>query len=228
MPPTIPVGLASITGDGCIYLYWYPNQERDLTGYCIYRSDVPSGYYAEIAISTDNRFFDCAVTNGETYYYCVSAYDLDGNESALSDVVFDTPRPEGGGVVLWDYSRHPNDAGYDFSDEEVQRYNNSLTDVYFEYDWDYGIHYMNVANNDTRIQDFGYTDYLDDVNYAPPQGWSNLGWVELILGHSYIVRTWDNHYAKFRVTLLGSGSVRFDWAYQVDGGNPELVIRKGE
>ena len=66
MPPTIPVGLTSITGDGCVYLYWYPNQERDLAYYGIYRSDVPDGYYVEIAISTDAIFVDCSVTNGET------------------------------------------------------------------------------------------------------------------------------------------------------------------
>lgn len=227
-PPVVPVGLTSITGDGCVYLYWYPNQESDLAYYSIYRSEVPDGFYAEIGISTNAIFVDQDVINGETYYYCVSAYDEDGNESGLSEVVYDTPRPEGKGVVLWDYRTYPNDAGFDFSGEEVQRYNNTLTDIYFEYDRDYGIHYMNVANNDTRIQDFGYTDHLDDVNYAPQQGWSNLGWVELILGHSYIVETWNNHYAKFRVTWLGAGSVKFDWAYQVDEGNPELVISKGE
>ncbi|KPK99662.1 MAG: hypothetical protein AMJ91_07015, partial [candidate division Zixibacteria bacterium SM23_73_3] len=57
-------------------------------------------------------------------------------------------------------------------------------------------------------------------------GWSQVGWVEVILGHSYIIWTRDNHYAKLRVVgFTRSYGVIFDWAYQVDPGNQELAPR---
>ena len=51
------------------------------------------------------------------------------------------------------------------------------------------------------------------------------GQVEAIVGHSYIVLTRDNHYAKFEVQARGSASMLFDWAYQIDPNNPELTRR---
>jgi hypothetical protein len=49
--------------------------------------------------------------------------------------------------------------------------------------------------------------------------------VEAIVGHSYIVLTSDNHYAKFEVKSLNSSSMVLDWAYQIDPDNPELTRR---
>jgi len=72
------------------------------------------------------------------------------------------------------------------------------------------------------IQDFAYVDDFDDVDFAPSQGWSTLGYEEVILGHAYIIRTADNHYAKIRVENIGVSSVGFAWAYQTDPGNGEL------
>ena len=48
-------------------------------------------------LSTDaSRYVDDDVRNGSTYFYAVSAYDYDGNESELSpEQVYDTPRPSG-------------------------------------------------------------------------------------------------------------------------------------
>ena len=61
---------------------------------------------------------------------------------------------------------------------------------------------------------------------APYDGWSKVGWVELIAGHSYIIWTRDNHYAKMRVTkFIRSYGVVFDWAYQVKQGEVELAPR---
>ena len=31
------------------------------------------------------------------------------------------------------------------------------------------------------------------------------------------------HFAKFRVVALSDTQVRFDWAYQIDPGNPQLA-----
>ena len=223
-PPAIPNGVHSVTGDGDVRLYWYPNRERDFEGYNVYRSYYPEGPYYIIASTRTAYFVDYDVRNGETYFYAITAYDVHSNESDLSrEMVFDTPRPEGYNVVLWDYHIFPLDAGFNFSEEMVQPYDMKSTDIYFEVDPVSFVHYVNIGNLDTDIQDFGYIDHLDDIDYAPESGWSSLGYVEAIPGHGYIVWTWDNHFAKFRIEEIGDDCMRMDWAYQVDPGNPELV-----
>jgi len=223
-PPAVPSGVTSITGDGSVTLYWHPNSEADFEGYRIYRGFAPTGYYDLMGSSVSAYWVDQNVVNGETYFYAVSAYDRNGNESELSyDIVHDTPRPEGRGVVLWDYLEFPNDAGFNFSEEMVQAWDERSTDIYYEFDPNLEASFMNCRDDDTDIQDFGYIDSLDDIDWAPENGWSGLGWVELIVGHGYIVWTRDNHFAKFRVTQVGGECVKFDWAYQVDPGNPELM-----
>ena len=85
---------------------------------------------------------------------------------------------------------------------------------------------MRVANDQTDIQDFGYTNSLDDVNWSPLEGWSKIRRVEVILGHSYIIWTAYDHYAKLRVgEIVGDTKIYFDWAYQIDRGNQELAPR---
>ena len=220
--PASPRGLYSITGDECVYLYWYPNTEPDLAGYRVYRSTHSTGTYLEIGVVSSPSFVDHNVVNGVTYYYSVTAFDHDGNESEpCPDIAYDTPRPAGYNCILWNYHQFPDEAGFDFSMTSVQHYALNNTDIYFEYDSYYDLYVMYVADG-TDIQDFGYTESLDEVGWAPTQGWSSMGWVELILGHTYIVWTRTNHFAKFRVTGFGSSSVVFDWAYQVDPGNQEL------
>jgi hypothetical protein len=224
--PSVPKGLYSVTGDEAVYLFWYPNDESDLEGYKVYRNTSSSGYFGLIGTTTSASFVDRNVNNGTTYYYVVSAYDYYGNESGLSDVAYDTPRPEGYDWRIYDYNQYPNDAGFDFSTESVLPYDNHNADIYLDYDDYYGVFFLNVANDSTDIQDFGYTDNLDDANWAPEYGWSSVGWVEVISGHTYIIWTKDNHFAKLRVTSTsGDDYIYFDWAYQVDTGNPELKVR---
>ena len=87
---------------------------------------------------------------------------------------------------------------------------------------------MPVTDPVTEIQDDGYVgsdgDALRRINWAPEEGWSPSGVVELIEGHGYVVWTWDNYFAAFVVTRVRDGYVLFDWSYQTDRGNPELKI----
>ncbi len=226
-PPSSPKGFYSITRDKEVWLFWEDNEERDLAGYRVYRNTDPNSdrvYY--LATVDSPPYIDDDVKNGKTYLYGVTAFDDDGNESALSKVTWDTPRPEGSGLVIHDYHRYPNTSGYDFSEFAVLGYNEKGTDVYLDYDDYYRVFFLCASDTLTDIQDFGYTDRLDDVNVAPEDGWSRVGWVEVILGHSYIIWTRDNHFAKLRVTgFTFSYGVVFDWAYQEDWGNHELAPR---
>ncbi len=219
-PPAEPTGLRTSTGDNFIELFWNANTEPDLAGYNVYVSSSYDGRYQLIGSTRDTYFLDNGARNGNTYYYAVTAYDYDGNESALSmDVAYDIPRPEGYGVLLDDYRLIPGSAGYDFSRYAVVPYDDQYVDMYFE---NYkGTLYMDV-NTDTDIQDMGPTASLLDVTVAPSQGWSPTHDVMLTLGHTYVVWTWDDHYAKFRVTSLSPDRGQIDWAYQLIKSNPLL------
>lgn len=222
-PPAVPRGVSSVTGDEKVTVSWYPNHESDFAQYNVYRSENETTGYFVLASTDQPVFVDLDVVNGQTYYYAVSAVDISGNESELSyDLVFDTPRPEGYNVRLYDFNRFPNIAGYDFSEIAVQDYRDTATDIYFEFNTANGGLYINTFSDDTDIQDLGYTDSMDDVSYAPEAGWSELGYVEAIPGHTYVVWTHDNHFAKIRVKAASADLVEFDWAYQIDPGNPEL------
>ncbi len=221
--PMPPVGIITFSLDNAVELVWIENQESDLDGYNIFVSDRYDGRYELIGTSRTARFTDRGVTNGRTYYYAVTAFDFRGNESDLSkDVVYDTPRPEGRGVQLLDRFIATDRAGYDFSMFRVLYYDTDETDIFFEIT-DRNIPYL-VVWDDSDIQDMGYTNNLDEITRAPQEGWNSTGDALAVRGHTYVVKTFDNHYAKIRVTDITPNSVIFDWAYQVDRGNPELIV----
>jgi len=219
-PPAPPQGLYTTTGDNVVGVSWVSNTEHDLAGYNVYVSEDPAGRFELIATTRQNYFADIGVRNGTTYYYAVSAFDHTGNESRLSDeIAYETPRPEGYNVVLRNFRVSPDHSGYDFSTYSVGPYNDNYTDIFYEY---YnGEYYMDVWE-DTDIQDMGYTNSLYTIGEAPDAGWSPTKDVRLIVGHTYVVWTWDNHYAKFRVVSLSPSQIMMDWAYQTQTGNPRL------
>ncbi|MGB9665071.1 MAG: fibronectin type III domain-containing protein [Ignavibacteria bacterium] len=222
IPPSPPKNIYSITGDNWVELNWQHNLEPDLDGYNIYRSFSYSGRYEFIGFTKRNYFVDYTARNGNTYYYAITAVDFSGNESDLStDVIYDTPRPEGYNQVIFDFRRFPNNSGYDFSSYSIVPFDNDNCDMFF--DNDNGKYYM-VVYDDTDIQDMGLTNDIYDIDKAPISGWSPTKDVRLYVGHTYVVWTWDNHYAKFRVKYLSNERVVFDWAYQLVEGNRELRI----
>jgi len=211
----------SITGDDRVTIEWRENQEFDIAYYKIYRNGAPTGTFALIGEVNSPPFVDLSVTNGVTYYYAVSAVDDAGQESAeLSyENVFDTPRPEGTNLTLTNANTNDALSGLDFSDRSRQGSANVQTDLYYAAS---GSSYLVYTVGGTLIQDTGYIA-LRDVDFAPPAGWSADGIVEAILGHSYIVLTADNHYAKFEVVSRDANGMTVDWAYQIDPDNPELA-----
>jgi hypothetical protein len=232
-PPAAPRGLRSVTGDGTAYLSWLGNTESDVAGYRVYQStcDAPGCQYLLVGSTArgTTNFAVTSLTNGVTVFFAVAAFDFAGNESDLSyDSIFDTPRPEGFAAQMTSYLTTPGSAGWDFSAYRTRAWDAPETDMFYGYNG--SVHQMFVPDLQTDIQDAGYHTTLDAVDFAPSAGWSPTGAVELVVGHCYVVWTRDNHYAKFRVNLItvppsGSPIVNFDWAYQVDAGNPELRAR---
>lgn len=226
IPPSPPTNIRTITGDNRVDIFWDHSPERDVAGYNVYYSYSYSGKYTLIGSTDDNYFIDDGAKNGITYYYAVTAYDYNNNESELSrDVVYDTPRPEGFNQAVFDFNISPNNSGYDFSNYRVISYNDEAADFFFEnYN---GTFYINVWE-DTDIQDMGATQDIYEISHAPIDGWipiktgENIKYAEAIIGHTYVIWTWDNHYAKIRIKNITRERMVFDWAYQLVEGNREL------
>lgn len=219
-PPLPPSGIVVLNGDNRVDIGWMHNREDDVAGYNIYYSYSYDGKYTRIGSSSDNYFVDYGANNGVTYYYAVTAYDYNGNESDLSyDAVYSTPRPEGFNQAIFDYYRFPQNSGYSFSKYLVVPYNSENSDVFFEnYN---GTFYLDVWD-DTDIQDMGFTQDIYDIPYAPQSGWSGTKDAIAKVGHTYVIWTWNNHFAKIRVKNITNDRVVFDWAYQLVEGNTQL------
>lgn len=233
-PPSPPENVQTFVGDNLVEITWDDNRERDIAGYNVYYSYTYWGDYELIGNTNGTHFIDYDAINGELYYYAVAAYDYDGNESELSyDEVYGVARPEGLNQSVFDYIDYPDLAGYDFSEYSVVPYNafsdDYSSDFFFEnYEGDF---YLNVWD-DTDIQDMGFTETLYDITYAPLSGWvplmpdENVKYTLVEVGHTYVIWTWDNHFAKIRVKTISNERIVFDWAYQLLEGEQQLKTAK--
>jgi hypothetical protein len=236
-PPAVPTGVYTITGDQQVEVRWNPVRGNNVQGYGVYRSDTIDGAYVDqqkVYGEESSSYVDRNVTNGQTYFYAVDAFNFANQESALSyEDAFDTPRPAGAGTLSAkevdpalagiDWSAQPNFVrAFDFSETDifVQRIDGVL----------YAKGRVGTSGFWNDLQDLGWTASMDDISWAPSDGWSvSPNGVELIVGHTYVVWTHDEHFAKFRVkaiTVDGAQvptSIQFDWAYQIDAQNPELL-----
>ncbi len=87
IPPNIPGGLRATGRDRLVDLSWAKNTDKDLAKYKIYRSPTPLTGYQEVVTTELTLFQDRNLTNEMSYYYKISAVDLAGNESKLSDLM---------------------------------------------------------------------------------------------------------------------------------------------
>jgi hypothetical protein len=252
--PPIPTGVFSVTGDEMVTLYWSPIWNDNIVEYVIYASETYEGPYYEIgSVAWDENFDDvlgihwfnvAGLINGQTLFYAVTSVNADGFESDLSyEEIFDTPRPEGFDLELFDILAAPDLSGYDFSvmdpiSGRLSPFPASMTSADIYVSFEENVPYVQVARPaHVLIQDYGsFLDgngfvRLDWVDWAPSGGYSETGRAELIRGHAYIVMIQESasdvHFAKFAVTGIRSQSVVIDWAYQVANGSRELKSPSG-
>ena len=92
-PPRPPTGLRVEAEDmDELEMTWDPNHEEDLVGYNVYRSSNSGGPYAKInfGIASREYYRDLDLPEGTTYYYVVTAIDMNGNESPFSNEIIGT------------------------------------------------------------------------------------------------------------------------------------------
>lgn len=230
-PPSPPTGIQVLNGDNRVDIFWNRNRESDVAGYNVYYNYTYEGKYTLIGSTSGTQFADIEAVNGNKYYYAVAAYDFNGNESELSyDVIYSTPRPEGFNQPIYDAQRFPDYAGYSFQNYSVVSFNDNAADFYFDiYE---GVPYLNLweVPAPTYIQDMGLTNDIYDIPYAPPSGWVFQDYIRAYVGHTYVIRTIENQFAKIRIKQINSDGIEFDWAFQTVPGEPQLkpIVRSGE
>jgi hypothetical protein len=238
--PAVPTGVGSITGDGYVVVYWNPVYEDDLAGYGVYRSRFEQGPYArigEVARDDETRFVDEDLTNGVTYFYAVDAFDYNGNESDLNyETVDDTPRPEGWNLLWYSKERAPGTSGIAILPEEsstilVLPFNHADAQYYLGHDLRGCLRIVPLRDAygaANLIQDYGYTYSEDDADVAPTEGWSSCAdGVEVILNHTYILKTSTGYYGKIRVSEISSEGIVVYWAFQIQRWSTELAPPRG-
>jgi hypothetical protein len=199
---------------------------------------------------------DDQVSNGLQYEYAVVSVNAAGARSALSyEFVVDAPLPMSPWdpqvgfvpVAIFDANAF-GAAGYGFvfsraaAAPTLLAYGRvtpgaEVAKADIEIFFSGGVPFVTRGGSHVQLQDFG--DYSDDVGnvlfegvtWAPINGYSVTGTMELVPGHVYVVRiaTGDGavHFAKFGVDSVGSSLVNIIWAYQLIANLPELSAPVG-
>ena len=97
--PTAPLGLMATAGSANVSLTWDAPEDDggwEITAYKVYRGNSEGSLTLLITLGNVTAFVDNGVTNGQTYYYKVSAVNEFG-EGPASDIEDATPTAGGGG-----------------------------------------------------------------------------------------------------------------------------------
>jgi parallel beta-helix repeat protein len=94
--PSAPQNLTAVAGDGNVTLTWQPPADdggSPITGYKIYYGTSPSNYTTNITVGNITSYTITGLTNGQKYYFVVSAINGVG-EGPWSNEVSATPTAE--------------------------------------------------------------------------------------------------------------------------------------
>ena len=246
-PPPDPGDVEVIALDDANFIRW-ANNARDAEDFSFYRIYLTeSGGDDFILGETDSEgFLDLLAVNGESYSYFVASVDDQGHESFGSQLVTGTPRPDYHGEWIYAYEDVPTLAGFRFSQDEMTYpiLDGASPDRHFRVETDADGWWL-VPGPGTEVYD-GYFETTAlkcgvgadsdcvALDQAPLTGYTNLD-MPLYPQATYVLRvTGDDglaHYGAIRVTLLGfdqddAAIMIFDWAYQLQAGNPDLAPKK--
>lgn len=83
------VCLSDVTFAGSATVSWQANTEQDLKGYNVYAGTTSRNYGTPLYIDKAQTSYTFNNLNeGTTYYFCITALDITGNESGFSQEVY--------------------------------------------------------------------------------------------------------------------------------------------
>jgi|GEM_PF-463085 len=100
-----PTNLVILSGDQSVILHWDPETATNLAGYNVYRSLSSGGPFVaqNSSLLTTPGFCDLNVSDGQTYYYQVTAVTTTPQESLPSATVSAVPNPFASDDAFLDY-----------------------------------------------------------------------------------------------------------------------------
>src|SRR6266481_6491020 len=250
-----PAWLSSISLNGAIHLEWndtsYSTDPTRFKWYRIYSTDYNldtglcgTGWLLE-GTTVAPEFLASAMSNGVPRCFAVSAISREGYESLWSPLRQDTPRPDARNTLVFAYEANQPQSGFRFwqdvnADGSAQSselgliQNGNLTSI------DFWVHRVPTDSTLWLVPEFSGTQIrlystspvadLTSIDFAPDSGYSR-NMIQAVPGYAYVFQIVEGttlRYGALRVTHVGRDYLIFDWSFQTDPGNPELVIRAGQ
>ncbi len=241
-----PSSLTSITLSGAIHLAWADNAYQSNPGafdhYRVYSTSYDIDHnlcgtsWSLEGTNVAPTFLVGALTNGVPRCFAVSAISVDGTESDWSPSRYDTPRPDARNVIVYTSAGDPLRAAFRFWLDANSNGRVDSTEL--------GLVGANSASMDftlvasgpslvitpsfsgTKVQAFTPIDQLTDIDVAPAGGYGGGGLAAQVrTGYVFQMDEGDGffRYGAIKVSAVGSNYIIFDWSYQTDPGNPELI-----
>jgi hypothetical protein len=244
LPP--PASVSSISLNGAIHLSWsddgYLADPSSFDHYRVYSTSYSidlgtcGATFSLEGTTVAPTFLVGALTNGVPRCFAITSVSFDGGESQFSPLHNDTPRPDAQSVVVWTQTGDPAHSGFRFwfdanlngkvdagelglvaassssSDFNLQTNGPSLV--------------ITPVFTGTTVQAVAPVDQLTDIDFAPATGYSSTGIIANVrTGYIFQINNGGQflQYGAIHVSAVGPNYIIFDWSYQTDPGNPELI-----
>jgi hypothetical protein len=193
------------------------------------------------------EFLVAAMANGVPRCFTVTAMSVDGLESPQSPLRGDTPRFDSRNIVLVAAPVGENNSGFRFWDDlnnngtvELDELglvrNAGSPDIDFFVDRDGNDDlFLTPVREGTGVEYYDEADPVQDltsIDFAPDfsgSGGYRSSAIQALPGFGYVFEMDGGdgfpRYGAVRVQHVGTTFLIFDWAYQPDPGNPELLVR---
>jgi len=245
-----PATLTSISLNGAVHLEWsdnaYTSDPTDFSNYHVYSTSynldqqVCGGSWVTEGTTVAPEFLVGALTNGVPMCFDVTAVSLDGIESDTSPSRYDTPRPDGRNVIVFTTDTAGGaQSGFRFwldanGNGQVDATELGLVgsasggnmDFYVMHDTS-GT-YIVPQRSGVTLERYGSAPITDltSIDVAPDSGYATTR-LQAQPRWGYVFQMNDGgpyyKYGALRVSAVGKNYIIFDWSYQTDPGNPELV-----
>lgn len=235
-----PRSLTSVTLNGGVQLQWdqnaYEAAPELFDFYRVYSTSVTAtracdqGAWSLEGTTVSDGFVSRNLPNGVTRCFAVSAISRDGHESLWSGVREDTPRFDARSIVLDASDVRRATSGFVFMPGSAGAFGAVVSDttvgadVVLERRAD-GL-WFRAARAEARVMQYGVAPVseLTSIDRAPATGYGDA--VRVSAGYGYVFRMQYNdgvRYAGVRVVHVATDYVLFDFAFQSQSGNGELL-----